>query len=74
MEARAEFRFLRIPDRKVRIVMNLIKGKKIDIAFNILKFTNKRASEIVRKLLRSAVSNITAKQGVNIENLYIERA
>ncbi|MFH1825545.1 MAG: 50S ribosomal protein L22 [Candidatus Firestonebacteria bacterium] len=74
METRAEFKYIRIPDRKVRIVLNLIKGKKVDIAFNILKFTNKRAAEVVRKLLRSAVSNISAKQGVNIENLHIVKA
>jgi large subunit ribosomal protein L22 len=74
MEGRAEFKFLRIPDRKVRIVLNLIKGKKIETAYNILKFTNKRASEIVRKLLRSAVSNISAKQGVKLENLYVSKA
>lgn len=74
MEARAEFRYLRIPDRKIRIILNLIKGKKIDIAFNILKFTNKRGADIVRKVLRSALSNISAKQGVNIENLFVAKA
>ena len=71
MEARAEFKYLRIPDRKTRIVMELIKGKKIDVAFNILKFTNKRGAEIVYKLLRSAVDNISRKSGVNLDNLFV---
>ncbi len=74
MEARAEFKYLRIPDRKIRVVMELVKGKKVDIAMTALKFTNKRGSEIVEKLLKSAIANITAKTGVNIENLYVKTA
>ncbi len=74
MEARAEFKYLRIPDRKIRVVMELVKGKKVDIAMTALKFTNKRGSDIVTKLLKSAIANITAKTGVNIENLYIKTA
>jgi large subunit ribosomal protein L22 len=74
MEAKATFRFLRMPDRKVRVVMELVKGKKVDLAFNILKFTEKRSAEIVYKLLRSAVSNITAKKGTNLDNLYVASA
>ena len=71
MEARAEFKYLRIPDRKIRVVMELVKGKKIDFAFNVLKFTNKRGAEIVYKLLRSAVDNISRKSGVNLDNLFV---
>ncbi|OGF52173.1 MAG: 50S ribosomal protein L22 [Candidatus Firestonebacteria bacterium GWA2_43_8] len=74
MEARAEFRYLRIPDRKIRVVMELVKGKKIDVAMNALKFTNKRGCDIVSKLLKSAIANITAKQGVDIEKLFVKTA
>ena len=74
MEARAEFKYLRIPDRKIRVVMELVKGKKIDVAMNALKFTNKRGCDIVSKLLKSAIANITAKQGVDIENLFVKTA
>ena len=74
MEARAEFKYLRMPDRKIRVIMELIKGKRIEIAFNVLKFTPKRGSDIVFKLLRSAVNNVTQKQGVNLETLYVKTA
>ncbi len=71
MQARAEFKYLRLPDRKIRVIMELVKGAKVDKAFNILKFTNKRGSDIVHKLLRSAVDNISKKSGANLDNLYI---
>ncbi|MCX5776580.1 MAG: 50S ribosomal protein L22 [Candidatus Firestonebacteria bacterium] len=74
MEARAEFKYLRIPDRKIRVVMELVKGKKIDVAMSALKFTNKRGSDIVIKLLKSAIANITAKQGVDVEKLFVKTA
>jgi len=59
MEARAEFKYLRIPDRKIRVVMELVKGKKVDVAINALKFTNKRGSDIVSKLLLLPISRLS---------------
>ena len=57
--------------RKVRLVADLIKGKRVSEAFTQLKNLAKRASEPMDKLLASAVAN--AKQaGVNIEELYVE--
>ncbi len=54
-EAKAIAKYVRIAPRKVRIVMNLIRGKDIADAFAILKFTPKRGAVLIEKVLKSAV-------------------
>ncbi len=71
MEARAIVRHIRISSRKVNIVINLIRGKKVGEAFAILKHTPKAASEVLEKLLKSAVANAENNNGMNIDNLYV---
>ena len=71
VSAKAVLRYVRISPRKVRIVINLIRGKKVTEALNILKFTPKAASPIVEKLLKSAVANAENNFGLNPDNLYI---
>ena len=60
-----------IPATKVRLVIDLIRGKNAVDAMNLLKFTNKGASVPVGKLLKSAVSNAEENFGLNRDNLYI---
>jgi large subunit ribosomal protein L22 len=67
----AILRYARIAPRKVRTVIDLIRGKKIAEAEAILTFTPKSASPIVMKLLKSAVANAENNQEMNKENLYI---
>ena len=57
MEARAHLKYARISPRKVKIVLDLIRGKNADMAMAILKNTNKSASEYLVKLLGSAIAN-----------------
>jgi large subunit ribosomal protein L22 len=57
MEVKAKLRYLRIAPRKVRLVADLIRGKKVDQARAILDFSLKRAAKPLRKLLDSAVAN-----------------
>lgn len=57
MEARAKARHARISARKMRLVVDLIRGRKVEEAFTILQSTPKKASPIVEKTLRSAVAN-----------------
>jgi len=71
VEARAIVRHIRISSRKVNIVINLIRGKKVGEAFAILKHTPKAASEVLEKLLKSAVANAENNNGMNIDNLYV---
>ena len=59
--------------RKVRLLADLVRGKKVTKALETLKFTNKRASEAFIKLINSAVAN-AKKQGHDIESLYIKTA
>ena len=56
-EAKATLKFARISSRKVKIVADLIRGKDVDEALAIVKFTPKASSEIIEKLLKSAIAN-----------------
>ncbi len=71
MEVNATAKYIRIAPRKLRIVMNLIRGKKVSDAFAILKFTPKVGSEVVEKVLRSAVANAEHNNDMNVDNLYV---
>jgi large subunit ribosomal protein L22 len=57
MEAQAHARHQRISARKMRLIVDLIRGRKVEDAFTILQSTRKKASPIVEKTLRSAVAN-----------------
>ena len=79
MEFRAEMRYLRVSPQKARLVLDLIKGRKVEDARNTLAFTKKRVAAHVGKLLQSALDNAnflaTEKNiGVEIDNLYVKRA
>jgi large subunit ribosomal protein L22 len=71
--ATAKLRYLRIAPRKVRLVADLIRGKSVTRAQEILNFTTKRASPVLLKLLKSAIAN--AKNQIQTEevNLYISK-
>ncbi len=71
MEARAHVKYVRMSSRKVDIVNQLIRGKKIGEAFAILKHTPKAASPILEKLLKSAVANAENNNNMDVEKLYI---
>ena len=70
MRPRAVARYVRIASRKVRIVIDLIRGKQVSEALAILKFTPKSASPVVEKLLKSAIANAEYK-GLNKDDLYV---
>ena len=71
MEARASLTNARIAPRKVQIVLNLIRGKDVETAMAILKYTPKSACEYLEKLLKSAVANAENNFGMNKENLIV---
>ena len=70
-EAKATLKFARISSRKVKIVADLLRGKNIDEALAIVKFTPKAASEIVEKLLKSAMANAENNHNMAHEKLYV---
>ena len=70
-EARATLKFARISSRKVKIVADLIRGKDVDEALAIMKFTPKASSEVLEKLLKSAIANAENNHDMKHENLYV---
>ncbi|MEW6300254.1 MAG: 50S ribosomal protein L22 [Thermodesulfobacteriota bacterium] len=73
MEARAITRNVRISPRKGRLVADLIRGKRVEEALMILKFTPKKAARILTKTLRSAIANATDTQNVDPDSLYVKK-
>ena len=71
MEARAQLRYARISPRKVKIVCDLIRGKGVGTAAAILMQTPKAASELMIKLLNSAVSNAENNHEMDREKLFV---
>jgi large subunit ribosomal protein L22 len=79
MEFRAEMRYLRVSPQKARLVLNLIKGRRVEDARNTLLYTKKRVAAHVGKLLQSALDNanfLSAEKNLDVEldNLYVKSA
>ncbi len=79
MEFRAEMRYLRVSPQKARLVLDLIKGRRVEEARNTLLYTKKRVAAHVGKLLQSALDNanfLSAEKNldVDIDNLYVKSA
>ena len=76
MEARAVAKSIRMSARKVRLVVDLIRGKSVGEAYSILQFSPKSAAEPVSKTLRSAVANATVKaqdkgEVLDVDDLFV---
>lgn len=69
--AEATAKYVRISSRKVAIVANLIRGKNVDEAMAILQFTPKAGTEVLTKLLKSAIANAENAKGMDHSKLYI---
>jgi large subunit ribosomal protein L22 len=74
MESTAHLRNIRMSPRKLSLVAALIRGKPVEAALNILKFTPRAASAPVAKLIKSAVANATdkSKGQVDVDTLYVK--
>jgi large subunit ribosomal protein L22 len=70
-QAKATARTVRIASRKVRLVVDLIRGKKVGEAIAILRLTPKAASPVVEKVLKSAIANAEHNYEMDVENLFI---
>jgi large subunit ribosomal protein L22 len=75
MEARAEARYMRISPQKARLVIDLIRGLKVDHALNVLRAANKRVAPDIEKLLKSAVANAENRSNdVDVDKLIVAEA
>ena len=78
-EFRAEARFQRVSPQKAKLVLDLIKGQRVEKAINLVTFTNKRIAPVIEKTLRSAVQNaqyLADEKGldIDVDNLYVKSA
>ena len=73
-EVKATAKYIRIAPRKVRIVMNLVRGKSVADALAILKFTPKIGADAVEKVLRSAIANAENNFDMDADRLFISSA
>jgi len=73
-QAKAIARYVRIAPRKVRLVVDLIRGKRVDEAFAILRHTPKAASPVLEKLLNSAIANAEHNYSLDVNKLVITDA
>ena len=73
MEARAVTKYVRTSPRKVRLVADLIRGKKVEEALNVLAFTPKVGAKLITKVIKSAVANAEQKKGIDVDTLFVKR-
>ena len=74
MEARAIAKTLRVSPIKARLVVNLIRGKNVNDALDILNNMNKKPARLTKKVLESAISNAVNNNGAKQEELYVKEA
>lgn len=74
MEARAIAKTVRIAPRKARLVIDLMRGKDVTEALNILNNINKEAARIIKKVLISATANAENNLGLDANNLFVKEA
>lgn len=71
MEARAVARFMRVSPRRAQQIVDLIRGKDIDEALAILRFTPTKAAKMIEKVLKSAIANAEHNYDMNTNRLYV---
>ena len=71
MPTEAKHRFARIAPRKARLLMNLIRGRDVDDAITMLRFSKQRASGMIEKVVRSAVANAAEQEVGTRRTLYV---
>lgn len=74
MEARAIAKTLRVSPIKARLVVDLIRGKNVNDALDILNNMNKKTARLTKKVLESAISNAVNNNGAKQEELYVKEA
>jgi large subunit ribosomal protein L22 len=72
METRAILRGVRLSAQKGRLVADMVRGKPVDQALNILAFSPKKGAEIIRKVVESAIANAEHNDGADIDTLKVK--
>ena len=72
METQAVLKFVKLSPKKARFVADLVRGKKVDEAVNILKFSTNKSARIIKKVLDSAIANAENNQGADVDELKVK--
>jgi large subunit ribosomal protein L22 len=72
MEAQAKLRNVRLSPRKARLVVDMVRGKGIQEAMNLLQFSPQKTAPILSKLLKSAVANAEQKGVSDVDSLFVK--
>jgi large subunit ribosomal protein L22 len=73
MEVKAIARYVRIPPQKVRLIMDEVRGKKVEEAIRMLTFSPQKGAHLLRKLINSAVANAEANKELDVDTLFIKK-
>lgn len=73
MESKAVLKYVRISPQKARLVVDMVRGKKVEEADRILTFTQKKAARIIKKVVKSAVANATQNPNIDENILYVKK-
>lgn len=71
MQAKATAKYMRVSPRKMKFVCNMVRGKNVDEALSILKFTPKKGADILEKVVKSAVANAENNFDMDRDSLYV---
>jgi len=72
MEASAKLKYARLSPQKTRLVVDMLRGKDVQEALNILKFSPQRPADVVAKLVRSAIANAEQKGVSDVDRLFVK--
>ena len=72
MEAKASVKYVRMSPRKARLVVDLVRGRRVEDALNILSVTQKAAARVIEKLLKSGVANASQNRNVDMDSLVVD--
>ncbi len=72
MEVKASLKYARVGAQKARLVVDVVRGKDVNLALKSLTFMNKKTAVLVKKLIESAVANAENKKVVDVDNLYVK--
>lgn len=73
MEVKAMAKYVRVSPRKARLVMDQIRGKKVEEALDLLNFAPQKSAYLVKKLIGSAVANAEENSEMDVDTLFIKR-
>jgi large subunit ribosomal protein L22 len=73
MEVKAVAKYIRVSPRKIRLLMDEIRGKKVEEALNLLTFAPQKGAPILRKVVNSALANAGQYPDIDVDSLFIKR-